>query len=614
MDQHERTNTNAQHGSVMDRAVLFSRLRSPFSVLLETSRPDAQNSRSLLFHSPHTILSAASPEELPSLFAKMETVRAEGRWLAGFFSYEAGTTFDGIDPWPDRSSPLPLAWLGVYDVPEDIPRSLLRSVSVPPVAIPSTPVFSPDRPSYTQRIERIQRYIADGDTYQVNFTGRFDLPFTGDPVEWYFDLRRRQHVPYGALLDLGDAQILSFSPELFFRIHNGTIITKPMKGTSRRGRTTEEDAILSETLLRSEKERSENLMIVDLLRNDLGRICEPGSVEVPRMYDIERYDTVLQMTSTVSGKVRTGVTMEELFRALFPCGSVTGAPKIRTMQIIRELESGPRGIYCGSIGYIAPHDEMAFNVAIRTVTVHSGRASMGVGSGIVHDSDAQKEYEECQVKARFLLDATPVFQLIETMLWDNEFVLLERHLRRLKDSAEYFSFRYDRETVLRTLNEITPQLSGGTQIRVRLLLSSDGSVTVTTGELTAPTSAPTVRIAPVQTDGQDRFLFHKTTHRELYDEYRSQAVQENIADYLFTNTNGELTEGTITNLFIEVNGRFFTPPLSCGVLPGVFRAEILANDGRATERILTIDDLRSADAIYLCNSLRGWRKVTLSPP
>jgi para-aminobenzoate synthetase/4-amino-4-deoxychorismate lyase len=493
-----------------------------------------------------------------------------------------------------------------------LPSSLMNEITPAAGSRTFEPTLSIPRSEYEQCVLKLKEYILNGDTYQVNFTDRFQFEYNGDPRELYFHLRRKQHVPFGAYINTGTSHILSFSPELFFRRNERTITTKPMKGTCKRGTTTAEDAAFSDWLRNDEKNRSENLMIVDLLRNDIGRICESGSVTVRDMYSVERYETVLQMTSTVEGRLKEHVPYEEIFRSLFPCGSVTGAPKIRTMQIIREMERHPRGVYCGAIGFISPGQESVFSVAIRTLELNGTNGVMGVGSGIVHDSIPRQEFEECTLKAAFLLNDHEDFQLLETFRWNNGYTFLAEHMARLIDSASYWNISADRDRLTDVLRTAERTFDRHKEYRVRLLLSTTGVPTVTANELTNDAAESTVRIAQTRVDSSDRFLFHKTTHRDLYTEYQKKASAESIMDYLFLNERNEVTEGCIHNIFIEKNGVLMTPPVTSGLLAGIYRNEVLRSNLAATETVITVDDLRSADALFLCNSVRGWRKVTLS--
>jgi para-aminobenzoate synthetase/4-amino-4-deoxychorismate lyase len=384
-----------------------------------------------------------------------------------------------------------------------------------------------------------------------------------------------------------------------------------MKGTIRRGLDIQEDAVLADALQLDEKNRSENLMIVDLLRNDLGRICEFGSVSVEELFSIERYETLFQMTSTVCGKLLEGVDYEEIFRSLFPCGSITGAPKLRTMQIIRELESGPRGVYTGAIGFFSPDKEAMFNVAIRTICLRGAEAEMGVGGGIVYDSAAEQEYRECLLKGSFLISRLPPFQLIETMLWSSEYERLALHLKRLKASAEYFSFSYQEDKVMRELFEHAAKFTLEKSYRVRLLLEKSGKIQITSSQIEREERPWRVAISSARTSSTDRFLRHKTTNRSLYEAKRQSAIELGFDDLLFLNERDEVTEGAITNLFAEIGDKLCTPPVSCGLLPGVYREYLLQSDPRTEERVLLLSDLKVAKAVYLSNSVRGLRKAQI---
>jgi para-aminobenzoate synthetase / 4-amino-4-deoxychorismate lyase len=605
---------NTKHGqTVIDRAFLFSELQKENTILLESSRQDEVNNKNLLFSSPIAILSTNNLSEIPALFNSIEKQLKNKKWIAGYVSYECAYHFENnISANFQNNSSFSLAWFGIYDSPLQIQKDILDGI------IPNTQstiqnhrLLIDDR-AYKKTIERLKEYILNGDTYQVNFTDRFEFDINGSTSELYFALRKKQHVPYGAFINLGDSQILSFSPELFFKRNANSISTKPMKGTVKRGRTLDEDYVNEEWLRNDEKNRSENLMIVDLLRNDIGRICQTGSVTVENMYAIERYETVIQMTSTVNGIVNSDTSYYEMFKALFPCGSVTGAPKIRTMQIINELEDHRRGVYCGAIGFISPDEEAVFNVAIRTIEAENGKGTMGVGSGIVFDSDPQQELEECKLKAAFLLSQEMEFQLLETILWDGKFTFLEEHLIRMKNSADYFSFEFHQDKILDALFLSVRSLDRQNKYRVRLLLSNDSEPFVEVFELLESSVSNQIKIAPIRTNSEDRFLFHKTTKRELYNRYSAHAKAENLADYIFLNERNEITEGSITNIFIEKDAKLLTPPLSSGLLAGVYRREVLKTNHQASESILTMSDLTSSDAIYICNSVRGWTKVTLS--
>jgi para-aminobenzoate synthetase/4-amino-4-deoxychorismate lyase len=598
---------------------------NPDSVLLQTARFDPSNKRSLLFLDPVQTITAYTLEEVPGLFQRIEQALAEGYYAAGFLSYECGYHFERFKNITLAEQSLPLAWFGIYRKPlifdhetgifDGEPRLLAgEPIKKTPATFANNVALAISREDYTAKIERIKEYIADGETYQVNFTDKVSVrsEITADIA--FATLLQQQPVSYSAFLNVAGHQILSLSPELFFKIEDGKITTRPMKGTMPRGLDAAEDTEAAIRLQNDEKNRCEHVMIVDLLRNDLGRICEMGSVQVDDIFSVETYRTLLQMTSTVSGTLRHGLRWYDIFKGMFPSGSITGAPKIRTMEIIHELEATPRGIYTGSIGYIAPNGDAAFNVAIRTLDLHEGTAQMGVGGGIVADSDPKDEYRECLLKARFLTRPRHDFQLIETMLWDGEFRLLSMHLDRMESSAVYFGFAFDRLAIKAQLITESSRFEPGELYRVRLLLGESGDLTIghTKHTANAASQAGHIRLSSERTSSKDFFLRHKTTHRELYESQFAKCRDDGFDEVIFLNERGEVTEGAISNIFIRRAGEFITPPLSAGVLPGVFRRHILETDATAAERTLTLRDLESADAIYLCNSLRGIREVRFS--
>jgi para-aminobenzoate synthetase/4-amino-4-deoxychorismate lyase len=423
-----------------------------------------------------------------------------------------------------------------------------------------------------------------------------------------------QPAPFCAWLDLGDIAIASASPELFFARSGQSISMRPMKGTAPRGGNATEDRRLAGQLANSPKERAENLMIVDLVRSDLGRVAVTGSVAVPALFAVESYPTLHQMTSTVTANLRAGISLGELFCALFPCGSVTGAPKRRSMEIIRELESGPRGLYCGAIGFVSPGDEMVFSVAIRTATLdlRRGIGELGVGSGVTADAEATAEYRECLGKAVFLTSQAEDLRLIETLRWDagRGYILLEQHLRRLAASAEALGFACAPDELRRQLQAAVS--SPGNRLKVRLLLAPDGSATIDTEPLIAPCAAAVparVALAKTRIDPREPLLSHKTTWRPWYADVLER--HPGCLDVLFCNVHDEVTEGTIHNLVVEKNGRLVTPPLRCGLLPGTLRGELLQR-GIVTEEVILREELLAASRLWLINSVRGWRRVILS--
>jgi para-aminobenzoate synthetase / 4-amino-4-deoxychorismate lyase len=602
---------------------------SPGSILLETSRFDLANQHSYLFFNPVRIIVANELDEIPEVFSRVEAALGKGFHAAGFFSYECGYHFEPHAGAGSSAQGLPLAWFGIYEKPLIFDHALGRfedpledraserfqgaDVLLPkdePVDRVTGPLaLGMTQDDYCAAIVKIKEYIAAGETYQVNFTDGVSFPTPASAAETFQALSRQQPVAYSAFMNVAGHHILSFSPELFFRVDEGKIVTRPMKGTMPRGLDAAEDALSALRLKNDAKNRSEHVMIVDLLRNDLGRICTMGSVRVDNLFSVERYETLLQMTSTISGVLRPGVKYYDIFRSMFPSGSVTGAPKIRTMQIVRALERRPRGIYTGAIGFLSPQGSSIFNVAIRTLVMKNGSAYMGVGGGIVADSDPNDEHRECLLKASFLTRSRPDFQLIETILWEREFSFLSLHLDRLQSSAFYFNFVFDREAVLARLSVLPDSFRDGEQYRIRLLLHANGELTVRSFKLQAERSTGHVKVSPQCTSPADLFLRHKTTRREFYDRQYAEARAAGFDEVLFTNEKGEITEGAISNLFIERSGKMLTPPLACGVLPGIFRQHLLKTCAAAEERILTISDLEDADAVFLCNSVRGLREV-----
>jgi para-aminobenzoate synthetase/4-amino-4-deoxychorismate lyase len=592
-------------------------------VLLDTARPDASNRQSWCFTGPTRILRASTPDAVPALVRELEAVTTAGGYVAGTLSYEAGTPFVDLPAPPETDGPV--AWFGVYDAPVPLAPSEVDTALAAldgPATVDAVD-FAPSRARYTEAIDRVRRHIGAGDVYQINYTAPVHFRLDGDPRVLYRRLRARQHVPYGAYLHLGDRQILSCSPELFFRRDGARVVTQPMKGTIRRGRTLAEDRTLRDALAADAKNRAENLMIVDLLRNDLSVCCEPGSVEVPALYDTAAYESVTQMTSTVEGRLRPDQGLAALLRALFPCGSVTGAPKRRAMQLIQELEDGPRGVYCGAIGMAGP-DTAVFNVAIRTAVIEDGAGRMGVGSGIVWDSDPDDEYEECTLKTTFLTPSAASAQvddpdrpprLIETMRYDGvRLPLLDRHAARLARSAAYFGYPFDEERFRRRVERAVRGTAPDTLRKVRATLDRWGRVTVDTSPLPAAADGPwTVVLAAERVDADDPFFFHKTTHRAVYDRALAAARNEGADEALLRNADGEVTEGTYTNLFVRQGDALLTPPVSCGLLAGVYRDYVLEVEDTAREQVLTLDDLMAADALYCCNALRGWNRAVLAP-
>lgn len=587
------------------------------SILLETLRLTDEDHDTYRMESPEIVLQASQTDEIVPVLQGVERLVANGYFAAGFMAYEAGFAFLSKLPSPP-STDLPLIWFGLSrKVKKNVPLPLHATLQDGQQAIPEDLSLNLDRGSYGNSIEKIRDYISKGDTYQVNFTMRYRGRFEGSAAALYEQLRKKQGVSYAAYIETDDWAILSLSPELFFRKRKNEITVRPMKGTAPRGRTLQEDKENAQRLISSPKEMSENLMIVDLLRNDLGKVCEPGSIQVTRAMEVERYETLLQMTSNIRGILKPDIKLIDLMRAAFPSGSVTGAPKLRTMQIIHELEREPRSIYTGAIGFLSGEDA-CFNVAIRTAVVNKRRGTieMGVGSGILFEADPSFEYDECKLKGNFLTQASPEFQLLETLLWEPEggFRHLELHLSRLLSSAEYFLFSVEPGFLRALLSQKCleySQLYREPQ-RVRLLVSSTGNTDLQVSSLEPPTTNLTVCISTKRTNSADRFLFHKTTHRNFYDQELAAARANGYFEVLFKNEREEITEGAITNVLIKQAGVFYTPPITCGLLPGILRKSLFESKKfQVKERVLFEEDLLKADAVYVCNSVRGLLKVKL---
>lgn len=580
-------------------------------VLLE-SFSAKHNPASYRFDGFIEVVSAFSADEVIPALRKIEDAAAGGLHAAGFVSYEAAPGL-GTGLAVRKPRAFPLVWFGIFRHRYGIAARFPAEQGDPTGYQTLEWKLSLSHDAYESAVSSIKDYIAAGDTYQVNFTQRLHFHFSGDPHEFYRDLCRSQQAPFCSFIDTGRSQIVSASPELFFELKHGTLTCRPMKGTARRGRWHAEDEKILNELRESEKERAENLMITDLLRNDMGIVSETGSVHVSSLFDVETLETVHQMTSTISSRLKPGVGLVEIFQALFPCGSVTGAPKKRSMEIIRELEDSPRGLYTGCIGYVSPGGDAVFSVAIRTAVIDgtTGEGELGIGSGITIGSSASAEYEECLAKARFARERTPSFQLVETMLFEEGkgYFLLDRHLARLYRSADYFGFDLRLGQVKDVLERRAIPLTGSH--KVRLLVTRRGAFTIQTEPLATPRTGEPLPVifAAARTDSSNPFLYHKTTHRPLYT--AELAARPDCADIIFLNERNEVTEGVNNNIVARIDNELVTPPLSSGILPGVFREELLAM-GEITERGILKEELEAAKEIYLVNSVRKWRRAILT--
>jgi para-aminobenzoate synthetase/4-amino-4-deoxychorismate lyase len=623
-------------------------------VFLESTRVTSENHLSYLFQDPVARI-VFNVEDDPAEFFRLAQEQLDnGFFLAGYIGYEFGYILEpslakSFMPRSvaHKSRPsLPLVDLGVFNKPQvydHLKGSFEGSESWSQGNDPEkgatftidNMLVNLEKEKYLEAIHRIKSYIETGDTYQVNYTLKLLFDFAGSIPEFYSSLRRNQSVSYGGLIKNGETTILTFSPELFFRKKGSQIDVRPMKGTMLRGRTNAEDREFADFLQHDIKNRSENVMIVDLLRNDLGRLSRMGGVNVQSLFDVETYETLHQMTSSIRGKLNSPMSLEKMFKALFPCGSVTGAPKIRTMEIIRELEAEDRGVYTGAIGFISPEGDAVFNVPIRTVVLQGDKGEMGIGSGIVWDSDPVGEWEESILKGKFLTRQVPEFNLIETMLWQVEsgYWLLDLHLNRLAESADYFFYPFELDKIKADLDKLTEGFRSSASAknqRVRLTLSKQGTIELMCSELSGgsfpeinpaiilkmedPGDLPITVFSNRNTDSNSPYLFHKTTLRKLYDDERTKAANKGFYEVLFVNEKGEVTEGSYTNIFLQKDGKLLTPPVFCGLLPGILRAHLLASYPEVVKECsLSREDIDNGDAVYVGNSVRGLIRVKLIP-
>jgi para-aminobenzoate synthetase/4-amino-4-deoxychorismate lyase len=568
---------------------------------------DAASGKWRLFERPTEVVVANDVGDVLPALERLERECARHRYVAGFLSYEAAPAFDAALTTrpPDE---FPLLWFGLYNT---APERTLDELGAVPGGLSEErwePSISEDE--YARVFAELQELIRNGDTYQVNYTYRMRARLRSDPFALFLQLAAGQIPPFGAYVDTGEWVICSASPELFFHRAGARVESRPMKGTAARGLWFEQDIENARRLRESEKERSENVMIVDMVRNDLGRVAHPGSVRVTNLFDVERYPTVFQLTSTVAAE--TDASLVELMRALYPAASITGAPKARTMEIIAGVEPSPRHIYAGTIGFVEPGGRSQFNVAIRTVLVRraTGDAEYGVGGGIIADSNRAEEWSESQIKSRALAARPPSFDLLETMLWrpDSGYLLLGGHMKRLLQSADYFGFHLDVLDIRDQLERYAARFPAAPH-RVRLVVSRRGSVDISSTSQDVDAGFPELALAASPIDPANPFLYHKTTNRTLYEE--AIAARPGFDDVLLYNDRGEVTESTIANLVVESGGVLLTPPISSGLLPGTLRAHLL-EEGKIRERVITPQDMIGASRCYLLNSVRGFHPVSVA--
>jgi para-aminobenzoate synthetase / 4-amino-4-deoxychorismate lyase len=618
------------YGLPLQQCFAFVKRHRP-CVLLDTASADRDNTQSFVFTGPVENLVAKKREDVSLLFQKIDASCGQ-YWVAGFLSYEAAYAFEEkLDalPWSRNVTTAPLlGWFGVFHDPfifdhttgqwnKSLPQfaafaALKNNTEYPPR--PPTVKNAVSLEGYANAIRSIKRYIARGHTYQINFTFDVFVEFGSQVIDLYCALRNSQAAAYCAFVNTGDSIILSFSPELFFRKKGRHIVVKPMKGTAPRGRYFQEDKRVRKALSRDLKNRSENIMIVDLMRNDLGKICEIGSINVSRLFAIETLRTVHQMTSTVKGRLQAPMPLSKIFRSLFPSGSVTGAPKIRSMEIIKSLETGFRGAYCGALGYINPLGNAVFSVPIRTFQNNNKIKSwkFRVGSGIVWDSKISDEWRECAVKCDFFTAALPDFEIFESLLWKNDFLYVVDHIERLHDTARYFKYPLDRLKLISVLKSLAHSFEKAGSQKVRIFLDKNGIIRWDYAPIEDLSSRVCARVfvSRKPMDPLNPFLFNKTTFKPWYSQDAEKIRKGLCFDVIHVNSRQEVTEGSRCNIFMRKGSMLFTPPIDCGLLPGVLRKNLLRRKN-CSEAILKVSDLKKADAVYCGNSVRGLVEVKI---
>ena len=590
--------------------------------LLDDSKSPKSESHNLLFSNPQHEIIARSESELAPALAKIEQYKKQGLYLCGYLSYEAGYYFiDKTIQARHKNTQKPLLYFIAFkdlqrpshdDIEACFERANLFEASqlcLHDLKLNIT------KSAYMKAIAKIKDYISAGDTYQINYTLKYKFKLQGTASALYKALRKKQPVEFGALLNFPESKIVSLSPELFIKKGGDTLTSKPMKGTAKRGKDKQEDEAIVNFLKNDSKTLSENVMIVDLIRNDFGRVCRTGSVQVKNLFQVQTFKSLHQMISTVKGTLIKNLSFSDLLHALFPCGSITGAPKIRTMEIINDLETEPRGIYTGAIGYFLPNDNFYFNVPIRTIAIgEDNRCEMGIGSGIIYESYAEAEFEECLLKASFLTTLNQRFYLIEAFRLNADrgvFHNIDAHLKRLSDSADSFGFKLNPENIIDKLDEVKNLLTSGLH-KIRLTAYQTGEIKITHSPIVNDSKkTKTVILSDTPIDSASIFQYHKTSRRELYNQAYDKAAKEGHYDALFLNEKRYLVEASRHNVFIKKNNQFHTPPLLQGGLGGIQRQAFM-QEHTVKESTLTKEDLVNADEILLTNSVRGVVKVQLS--
>lgn len=588
--------------------------------LLEDSKSSAAESKNLLFTDPQHEIIATTQDELTEALEKLESCRKKGLFLCGYLSYEAGYSFldkNIKNKHPDQ----PLLYFIAFKKMDHLSREEINTVFSSKELYPESQLCLHDlalnvtKEHYLKSIDTIKKYIEAGDTYQINYTIKYKFILQGNAASLYQALRQTQPVEFGALLNFPKAKVVSLSPELFIKKKSDIITSKPMKGTAKRGADKKEDDKIIEFLKNDPKTLSENVMIVDLIRNDFGRICEIGSVHVNNLFQVQTFKTIHQVISTVKGTLKKKLDFKQILHALFPCGSITGAPKIRTMEIINELETEPRGIYTGAIGYLLPDNDFYFNVPIRTIAIgKDNHCEMGIGSGIIYESDGNDEFAECLLKADFLTSLNQSFYLIESFKYNADkqvFYHLKEHLYRLQQSSRCFGFKFSKNKIEKELAAIKKSLNAG-EYKIRLSAFHNGKIDVSHSEILKDNndSPKTITISTDKIDSSSVFQYHKTSRRELYNQGFKSASQSGFYDVVFLNERNQVAEASRHNIFIRKGDKYFTPPLSAGILNGVYRQQFMLQHD-VEEVALTHEELIDCDEIILTNSVRGAVTVKL---
>ena len=548
-----------------------------------------------LFTKPIKELKTRNLDQVEALLREVEAYQEKGFYAVGYVSYEAAPAFE--KKFAVHSAPLMGEYLLYFTIHEEV-ETLPFPEDYEAVDLPANWKEEVEAPAYQEAIKTIHHHIRQGDTYQVNYTVQLSQELKSDPFAIYNRLVVEQKAHYNAFIQHDDVSILSISPELFFEQDDRLLTTRPMKGTTRRGLTNQEDLQESAWLKADPKNRAENMMIVDLLRNDMNRISEIGSEQVTHLCQVEQYSTVWQMTSTIESRLRSEIDLLQTFRALFPCGSITGAPKISTMEIIHKTEKAPRGVYCGTIGILLPKGKRIFNVAIRTLQMQGNQAIYGVGGGITWDSKWESEYQETKQKSAVLYRQEPRFELLTTgRIHKGELTFLEQHLTRLREASRYFAYPYDEPKLLKELQEELARLESNLDYRCRIALHKNGTFHLVITELTdLPASYLQAQLIEQKLDLATPFTYFKTSQRD----HLSQSNHEQI----FHLPDGTLLETTIGNLVLEIEGQLYTPPAHLPLLDGIYRRHLLETQ-QVEEKLLTLNDLELADRVYACNALRG---------